>query len=241
MSNFGKRFLLGSMFGLAFLGAGPASSSVVFYTSESAFDAALSARSQTDTISSAQASTSYSTASGFSEDGVTIVGITNQGYSLYGVPGGADGYDYPVNSLQGPPTSSGYYGISGGYDTLTFAPGVTAFGARVFTVHTYDYEGSYTDTLNLTVDGLTGTATSASGSGYSVPGSGFIGFISTGPVTSATLSGTGYEDFVDIAQITVGASAPEPAIWALLLAGFGLVGAALRSTRRGRAPIPARL
>jgi len=36
-------------------------------------------------------------------------------------------------------------------------------------------------------------------------------------------------------NVAVGASVPEPASWALMIAGFGLAGGALR--RRRRAPI----
>ncbi len=227
-------FLLGA----SVLSTAPvARAGVTFYADEATFEAAVAAagKSLTDYTFAATpgTATSYSDAAGYTADGVNFVGTIGGGNYLWLV--GAASYalaDYPVASLQGPATSSSAVGISGGETDLGFLDATTAFGLRAFTVHRGDPTGSYTDTLNLTVDGSTGTATSASGSNYvSSPGSGFIGFISTTPVSSAVLTGTGAEDFVDIAQLS-GTTVPEPSTWAMLLLGFAGLGYAGYRARR---------
>jgi hypothetical protein len=223
------------------LSAAPAArAAVIFYDNEAAWEAAVADGGKSPTTFTFTAtpgsSTSYSNAAGYTADSVNFVGRDDQGFYLDLTGVGYFGSDYLVAALQGPPTSSAYYGTSNGVTDLTFLGGTTAFGLRAYTVHTGDTTGSYTDTLNLTVDGLTGTATSASGSNYlTLPGSGFIGFISTTPVTSGVLTGTGAEDFVSIAQLSNVPGipgTPEPSTWAMMLLGFAGLGWA--EWRRGR-------
>jgi len=224
----GRLSKAGLAIGASLLSAAPAAkAAVTFYDNEAAWEAAVAAAGESPTaftFSAAPGSiTNYSNAAGYTADSVSFVGRDDQGFYLELAGAGYFGSDYLVAALQGPPTSSSYYGLSNGVTDLTFVGGTTAFGLRAYTVHTGDTTGSYTDTLNLTVDGSTGTATSASGSNYlTLPGSGFIGFVSTTPVTSGVLTGTGAEDFVSVAQLSnvPGAAVPEPSTWAMMALGF---------------------
>ena len=181
-----------------------------FYTNEAAFDAALQASgAQPTTFNfSNDQSGDYSTPSGFTQSGVTFVGNKTNGNSLSEANAGYYGNDYPVNSLQGPAPTSNYYNIQNGSTSVTLPNGSYAFGVRLFTVQTGDGSGSYMDTVSLDAvdsqgNSSTGTGTTAFGSSYaSSAGSGFLGVISSAPITSATLTGSTAEDFVDIAEVT---------------------------------------
>jgi hypothetical protein len=47
--------------------------------------------------------------------------------------------------------------------------------------------------------------------------------------------GNAVSDAMTITVDRIGAAVPEPATWALMIGGFGLMGAALRRQRQGRA------
>ncbi len=109
------------------------------------------------------------------------------------------------------------------------APGVTALG--------FDY-GSYADfpDFNLTVTLSTGQSFTPLEPSDTAR---FIGFSSGGtPITSVKISGVFAQgqfggsviDLIDISQAgsTLPPPVPEPAEWALMLIGFGLIGANLR-------------
>jgi hypothetical protein len=71
------------------------------------------------------------------------------------------------------------------------------------------------------------------------PSFGFFGMTgATGPISiawrAAGLEGQGIIDNFSVATGTVGGAVPEPASWAMLIAGFGLVGAAARRRRNAR-------
>ena len=74
--------------------------------------------------------------------------------------------------------------------------------------------------------------------GIGFPGDGFVNL-------KFTEGAQGYHGFADITSdgtlhaITYSAGIPEPAAWGLMLAGFGLTGAALRRTRRQAAALSA--
>lgn len=59
----------------------------------------------------------------------------------------------------------------------------------------------------------------------------FIGFTSTTPITSVMIDSPAAYDF-DLITVSTIAGVPEPAMWALMLVGFGGVGAAMRTRRR---------
>jgi hypothetical protein len=221
---------------LASVSAAPAAASVTFYTTQATYDAALALQSTTVSTFNFNAVplTSYDTASGLTVDGVNFVGNNgNGGYYLNPTPAYycCDDYNNPNETIQLPAINSSYYGVTNGYTAITFAKPTTAFSFDAYTVEAGDYGGDGADTLNLTVGGSTGQT-------VTLPQSttGFLGFISTTPVTSATLTGSTDEDFIDMVDGSVAGGIPEPAAWALLLLGFAGAGAHLRVARSRRAP-----
>lgn len=69
---------------------------------------------------------------------------------------------------------------------------------------------------------------------FDIPTLSFFGARSSTPFTSVTI--TSGNNFTIIDNVTLAAVVPEPATWAMLIAGFGLVGAASRR-RRDRAAL----
>lgn len=119
-------------------------------------------------------------------------------------------------------------------DSITFSSftgGVRALGGLFF--------GS--DISGLFAAGsVTLTATDASGSVTqtitNATTSSFLGFVSTGPLTSVTISAVQPATplWPTVNNLTLAGAAtptpgvPEPATWAMMIVGFGLVGAAMR-------------
>jgi hypothetical protein len=211
----------------------PAFASPTFYTDQSAFDAAAGAPTSFgfSSIVSGSGTAGYATASGLTLDGMTFVGTTgNGGYYL-----GAEGPDYiavdydhglDLPSLQAPALTSNFYGITDGATTITFAgSGVTAFGLDLFDVLAGDYSGAGTDTVNLAAGGGTGSVVTPPATGDA-----FIGFVSSTPITSVTLTGTAGEEFPTIVGVSFVAavggggggttSVSEPASLLMLAVGF---------------------
>lgn len=63
---------------------------------------------------------------------------------------------------------------------------------------------------------------------------GFFGFTSAAPITSITVDNqVGGSQVFDVTSFSVGSAGavPEPESWAMLIAGFGLAGAAMRRRR----------
>jgi len=212
---------------------GPAQASVTFYTSEAAFLAAAGSTAGNTTAFNFNSTPAqgYGTAAGVTVSGVNFVGDTGvPGYYSLGVTPAyycCNDYNNPNATIQAPAIQSYFYGISNGSTAITLPKGVTAFGLDAYTVEAGNYSGAGADTLNLTVGGQTGSTVTAPQST-----TGFIGFVSTSPVGSATLTGSTLEDFIDITDAAYVSSVPEPATWAMLLLGFGGVGAAVRSRRK---------
>jgi hypothetical protein len=156
-------------------------------------------------------------------------------------PGGSGGYPYGGNSGQGSVIGQGGYGLGGngsfggnavyigvdsgtGYDTLSFAAPVSQFGAY------WNYAPGYGDNPTLTTfDGLGNAIASfdlASLAPISTPG-GFNQFEYRGIVaTSAEIKSIQFGgSYLLLAATPTGVSgAPEPATWALMLAGFAGLG-----------------
>ena len=89
---------------------------------------------------------------------------------------------------------------------------------------------------------LTGGGTEALGTVLSTEVGSFFGVISTQKfdsvlVTASTNPGVAETHDLDNLQFGLSAAVPEPASWALMVAGFGLVGANMR--RRNRAVVAA--
>ena len=219
-----------------------APASVVLYTSQTAFDAATSSVSSFgfNSLITGSGSVSYNTAAGLTLDGFNFVGTTGTASNPYYL--GAEGPSFYFNdynrvpgasSLQGPGISSAFYDVTNGAMTITMpGAGVTAFGLVVFDVLVGDTTGAGTDTVNLYAGGSTGSVVTPA-----FAGTGFIGFTSTVPITSVTLTGTNPNEFPTISSVyfeeAAASSVPEPGT--LGLSGFGLLlGVVLISNRRNR-------
>src|SRR5207302_3324022 len=101
--------------------------------------------------------------------------------------------------------------------TYDFADGDTLFGTYTGTVALGPAPGIFNAIENLLVTGGTGEFLGATGA---ITTTGTLQFIAGSGVYSGTLSG----------RLNAPAI-PEPASWALLIAGFGLAGASLRRRR----------
>ena len=182
-------------------------SPVTFYTNLSAFQAAITNPSSFGFNNVQQ--TSYDSSAGLTIDNFNFVGpMTKSG----GIPGywlsvnGPNTYfnDYnrisPNSSLQGPAATSSFYTFTNGKLIITMPTGgVTAFGLQLWEVQTGDTSGAGTDSVTLTVNGATGTTVTPK-----YTGEGFIGFTSTAPITSVTLTGTAAEEFPEIGEVYTG-------------------------------------
>lgn len=114
---------------------------------------------------------------------------------------------------------------TGGNNTVGFTVPVSAFGADLFQNFGGGFQSGADATFTFDVFGSAGLLGSfsfpvASGTG------GFFGLTSTDNITSIQISQA--DGFAVIDNATFSAAVPEPASWALMLAGFGLVGNAMR-------------
>lgn len=156
-----------------------------------------------------------------SSGGVTI---TSSSGSLYVSSDYAGAYNTFGQSL----TNNGY--MIGDF-TFDFATPVNGFGFFFgasddpWTLRAYDSANNLLETLLI-------SPVNGSNAGD------FFGILANG-VTRATLTGPG-SDHVFLDNFTTGgagpiSAVPEPATWAMMIAGFGLAGAAIRGRRRREA------
>jgi hypothetical protein len=111
-----------------------------------------------------------------------------------------------------------------GIFTYDFESGDTLFGIYDGAVSLTDTPGIFSTVENLLVQGGTGQFLNATGS---ITTMGTLQFVNGNGVYSGVVNGR-----LDIPAV------PEPATWALMIAGFGLTGASLRARGR-KAPRPA--
>ena len=213
-------------------GSSALSAGTVFYTDLASFTTAVGSAPSTfgfGSVESGGNSAFFSTAAGLSLNGFQFVGTNGNGGYYLGAEGpGFLPADYnrgTGSSLQGPAATSSFYGISHGQLTITMpAGGVTAFGLQLWDVLSGNYAGAGTDTVNLTASGSTGSVVTPP-----ISGTAFIGFTSSTPITSVTLTGTAFEEFPTISGVYFApagggpAAVPEPSTWALALLGGGLM------------------
>ena len=173
--------------------ASAASAVPTVYTSEVAFNAAISGATTTLFGFAGQ----EFSGSSYTLGPVTFGSIQLQSYAdAYGVPSGGVPYLAAIN---------------GGL--LTISSTTTALG-----LHLGSYYGLQTTTY--TVGTVTGTLAVPAPSSTT-----FIGFIDSSPITATFTN----NKELDTIRFTTGSGAvPEPASWALLVVGFGLVGVAAR-------------
>jgi hypothetical protein len=191
--------------------AGPASATVTVYSAQADFDAAAP------------------TATTFGFDGHGTTTFEPNPFSIHGLS--FQDNVTPADTLKGGQPAVIVVGAAAtptyGQDFLSYqnenvgilseidSAGTYAIG---FTYGAYVFAGPSTVTLN-TGDSFAITPTTTPQ---------FIGFTSTAPITSVVIDSPGGYDF-DL--LTVSAIVPEPAMWALMLIGFGGVGGAIRARR----------
>lgn len=110
-------------------------------------------------------------------------------------------------------------------DSLDFGP-VTAGDVLTFRLRVTDTGDLFYSDRSLNTDGITHIyATSYAGGDFGLPAGTYVGF--------EDLNGGGDLDYEDLAFIftNVRSNVPEPAAWAMMLGGFGLVGSAMRRRR----------
>ena len=226
------------MIGSCALSAGP-----VFYTSLTSFTTAVGTTPASfgfDSIISGSSGTNvYATASGLTLNDFQFVGTNGNGSYYLGAEGplyyGADYNRGTGSSIEGPALTSSFYAISSGQLTITMpSGGVTAFGLQLWDVLTGDSSGAGTDTVNLTVNGSSGSVVTPA-----LAGTAFIGFTSSTPVTSVTLTGTTFEEFPVISQVYYSTgnpgSVPEPGTLALMAGAISALVVSLRHKRNAGA------
>ena len=207
----------------AFCAAAPAA--VTFYTNQAAFTAETSSLVSFgfNCLATGSGEQLYESAAGVTVNGIQFVGSTGNPSKPFYL--GAVGPNYYYNdynrvpgesSLQGPGVSNAFYSVTNGVTTITMPPGgVTAFGMVLFDVLIGDTTGAGADTVNLNVNGLTGSVATTAFNGTS-----FIGFTSTAPITSVTLTGTKPDEFPTISSVYY---QPAVALTAPLISCGGVV------------------
>ncbi len=197
----------------AFAIAATASASTVSTQTTEAGAAALFPGSAAVTFTSAAAGT-YST---YTSQGVTFTTDSGAAY----IDGAfANNYNTFGQSLH-----NCYCGNSFGQVTMTFATPVSGVGFfwgasdAQWTLSAYDSTNTLLESFLLPI-----TQTSNAGD--------FVGLKDPG-IAYAVLSGPS-SDYIFIDDVTgIPGGVPEPATWAMMVAGLGLLGGALRTARRG--------
>lgn len=196
---------------VATLFAGAAQAATTIYTSRAAFDAATTGRSITD----------------FEENGPG-------GYTYHGTQ--YAGANFTVDQAAGsiytvdPAFDALYSRGTGDVLDLEQGTGVTfinlAAGVRAVG---FDWGTGLTANSGLLIDGVDyGQAAN--------PGLGFFGIVSDSDIGSISLNRNGEFYVLDNLTIANVTGVPEPAAWALMILGFGAVGAAARRKTAMAAP-----
>ena len=195
--------------------AGSADASVTLYTSQSAFNAAAPAASTFGFNAGGAISVAPNplASHGLSfKDDLTAADILNGGVPLLFLIDAADNPTYGQDFLS---YQNNLFGNLAEIDSA----GTSAIG--------FSY-GSYIPTGDATVTLNTGDSFLISPS--STPA--FIGFISTSRITSVLIDYPASFDLDLLSVSSVSAAVPELSTWAMMLIGFGGLGAMARSRRR---------
>jgi hypothetical protein len=210
---------------LGLLAVSPCAATVTVYTSQSAFTAAT-AVSNIATFDGVPTGRLASLV--YAQSGIQFTSIagSNPIHTLYIVPAGS-------NLVTPRPTSSVLSGDGDENFDIRLTSG-SAFGSIGFDIYSNAY-GPRTVSLYDIMGGLIGTYTAT----QATNSLGFFGLISTtaiGHVTTIVDRGANQNTAIDNVQIGAFAAelgaVPESSTWAMMIAGFGLVGASLRYRRR---------
>lgn len=209
------------------------------YTDKATFLAAAGS-TQTETFATAPAGNFASTGGVFNAtfDGFNLTGQNNGNY--VGIATGVtanSGVDTPI---PGNFTGQNYLtwaNIDGGIVSLTvnFNAATTAFGFDWF-------DTDVTDSYSVQIPGgTTFNSPPFTLSNGSVASTGFFGLVSANPFTSVIItnvlsggyiSDEGMDNFITNGAGSVNGAVPEPATWAMMLLGFGVIGFSMRSAKR---------
>lgn len=203
----------------------PATAAVTSFGSRAAFDTAAGATT-TETFESCAGGAGVSSTLSAATPGPCgsiVAGISfspDDGFDLYIAPPGQS-----ANAT----TALGVNFPQSGNNNIAFADGAFSFGADfnqnfgggsqrgtpvLFTLDAFDTLGVLVASLDFSVDSDSST---------------FFGITSTDLLGSIKVrSGENGYAVLDNASFGAGATVPEPASWAMLIAGFGLVGTAMR-------------
>ena len=211
------------------------------YTDKAAFTAAAGL-SQTETFGTATIGNFASVGGVYNAtfDGFKVTGQNNGNYvGISNGPTASSGPNYaiPTNFYDGSGTNKylTWANITGGTISLTinFNKATTAFGFDYFDT---DYSDSYQ--VNVPGGNLYNSPPFALAVGQA--STGFFGLVSSTPFTSVFItdkyyggyiSDEGIDNLVTNGAGSVVGGVPEPTTWALLVAGFGFVGATARRRR----------
>jgi hypothetical protein len=223
-----SKILLGlALIGASGLAAAPAAAAITEYTSRSAFDAALTGQTQTTLGFDSLVPGFFYGNPGSATVGPDTFTTSNVDVLLFAV-GAA-----PADGTFGSSYLSAETDCACAADLKISTPSVSAlgfdFGTRVG-FGDDPLQPFSPDPLFATIDGQVFDLGRPTGTAQ------FVGFIFTGQsASSVTLSGIGGPGFtgteIDITDVTQ-VGVPEPAAWALMVLGFGGLGARLRASRR---------
>ena len=229
--------------GTLLVSSASASAAVTVYTNQAAFNAAVSGAASYGFAGIAPTN-SPNPGNNFIVINPTVNGVTFTSTTANGAP---FVIDTSSNSVYGVPFFSGQgnaENIPANNVTVTL-PGYGAFGftygSYISSAETYSATLNTGDVFNFSTGATNGTPQ-------------FIGFVSDTPLTSASLTSTagpndltpggnnqGYGYAFDIINFSLGSptagAVPEPATWAMMLLGFGMVGFAMRKRSNVRTKV----
>ena len=213
---------------------GTSASAQTSYTNQAAFLAAAGSV-QTETFASAPVGNFASVGGVFNAtfDGFSVTGQNNGNYvgiATGSIASGGDNFAVPVAF-----TGQNYFGwgnITGGIMSLTinFNEATTAFGFDWFNT-------DVTDSYSINIPGGTVFNSPPFNLAGNSASSGFFGLVSATPFTSIVITNNltggymstmGMDNFITNGVGSVNPGVPEPATWAMMIMGFGLMGAAMR-------------
>jgi hypothetical protein len=178
---------------------------------------------------------SYDTAAPAGEQLVTdFNGVVAAGYALSGTGSFLTGTTSAGAAPAFSPSTADpnqYLSVEGGTTEALSTPLITEISLYIGSLDSYNsitFTGpggvSYTGTqLGLVSGAANGNQTAANTNGL-------FTFQFSSPITGVILSSS--QNSLEIADIYAGAAVPEPATWAVMLVGFGGIGAAIRRSRR---------
>lgn len=247
-----RNFLLGSLCfaASAVLGAGSASAAVTAYVGEDliftatppATGAAPNSLAAANAFDAATGGSSLITFEGAPLGAISNTtvapGVTINGSDFFGasqtIRNTTNFPSYPsVDGFNTTPSGSYFVEMVGGNLTFSFANPVQSFGAYLSGVQTNFYH----DTLTFSDGSSQSIVLQGAGTSSQVGELAFIGFTDPGKaISSITVdagTGSSFDAIgVDDVRFQGVAGVPEPATWAMMLVGFGGLGAIMRSRRR---------